>query len=805
MTEKTQVEKAKNTKKAFKQEVLNDYKVAFESRHASLTGRKEVLTGKAKFGIFGDGKEVAQIAMAKVFQKGDFRSGYYRDQTFMLSRGMLTLDEFFAQLYADPSIENDPNSGGRQMNSHFGTRLLDEEGKWVSQTDNYNTASDISCTAGQMSRLVGLAWASKLYRENPDLANMTEFSKNGDEIAFGTIGNASTSEGVFWEAINAAGVLRIPMLMSIWDDEYGISVPAKYQTTKENLSSILKGFKTDKDGHGFEMFKVHGWDYPNLIKTYAKAAEICRTKHTPVLIHVVEITQPQGHSTSGSHERYKTKERLQWEKEKDCLPQMRAWMIESGVASEEEIDAIEKEALDEVKASKTSSWKRFQDPIKEETAQAIAALQALAAVSPQADKINEITTKLGRITVYERKEVGEAIVAGLRLTIGENSNEREALKTLYKDFRDINYKRYNTYLHTDSAAAATKVEGVPAVYTANSEVKAGYQVLNKFFDSVFSRDPRVMAFGEDVGNIGDVNQGLAGLQEKYGELRVMDAGIRENTIIGQAMGAAMRGLRPIAEIQYLDYLLYALQIMSDDLASLSYRTAGGQKAPVIIRTRGHRLEGIWHSGSPLGMIINSIRGVHLCVPRSMTQAVGFYNTLLKSDEPGLVIECLNGYRLKETQPDNIEEFTLPLGVPEVLKEGSDITLVTYGSCVRIAQEAVEQLESVGISVELVDVQCLLPFDVNKMIVESLKKTNKVVFLDEDVPGGASAFMMQQVLEKQEGYLYLDSAPKTISARPHRPAYGSDGDYFSKPNAEDIFQAIYGMMNEYDPEEYQEMI
>jgi pyruvate/2-oxoglutarate/acetoin dehydrogenase E1 component/TPP-dependent pyruvate/acetoin dehydrogenase alpha subunit len=805
MTEKSQVKKAQITKDDFKQEVLNDYRVAFESRHASLIGRKEVLTGKAKFGIFGDGKEVAQLAMAKVFQKGDFRSGYYRDQTFMLSRGMLTMDEFFAQLYADPSVENDPNSAGRQMNAHFGTRLLNENGEWVSQTDNYNTASDISCTAGQMSRLVGLAWASKLYRNNPELSDMTDFSKNGDEIAFGTIGNASTSEGVFWEAINAAGVLRIPMLMSIWDDEYGISVPAYHQTTKENLTSILSGFQTDKDGAGFEMFKVKGWDYPNLIKTYAKAAEICRTKHTPVIIHVTEVTQPQGHSTSGSHERYKTSERLEWEKDRDCLPRMKAWMIKGEIASAEEIEALENESLESLKKVKQNSWKKFQDPIKVEYTEASNLLTSLAAGSTNAAKLNAIVTKLSRQTVYERKEIGEAIVAGLRSTIGEVSVERDALKAYYAKYRQDNYNRYNTYLHTDSDEAALKVAAVPAVYTANSESKPGYQILNKYFDAVLGRDPRVMAFGEDVGNIGDVNQGLAGLQAKYGDLRVMDMGIRENTIIGQAMGASMRGLKPIAEIQYLDYLLYALQIMSDDIASLSYRTAGGQKAPVIIRTRGHRLEGIWHSGSPMGMILNSIRGMHLCVPRSMTQAAGFYNTLLKSDEPGVVIECLNGYRLKETEPDNIEEFSLALGVPEVLKEGSDVTLVTYGSCVRIAEEAIEQLEETGISVELVDVQSLLPFDVNKMIVESLKKTNKVVFLDEDVPGGATAYMLQQVLEKQGGYLYLDSAPKTISARPHRPAYGSDGDYFSKPNSEDIFQAIYNMMNEYDPEEYQSLI
>jgi 2-oxoisovalerate dehydrogenase E1 component len=805
MTEEAQVKKAQISKEDFKREVLDDYRIAFESRHASLIGRKEVLTGKAKFGIFGDGKEVAQLAMAKVFEKGDFRSGYYRDQTFMLSRGMLSMDEFFAQLYADPSIKNDPNSGGRQMNSHFGTRLLDENGEWVSQTDNYNTASDISCTAGQMSRLVGLAWASKLYRQNPELSDMTDFSINGNEIAFGTIGNASTSEGVFWEAINAAGVLRVPMLMSIWDDEYGISVPAVHQTTKENLSSILKGFKTDKDGEGFEMFKVHGWDYPNLIKTYAKAAEICRTKHTPVIIHVVEITQPQGHSTSGSHERYKTKERLEWERERDCLTRMRKWVIDSSIATEGEVEEMEQSALAEIKKSKTDSWKRFQDPIKEESKEAGEHLTNLLGATQNSEQLQEIITKLSRQAVYERKEVGEAIVAGLKVTIGEDSSEREALKNLYTKFRDDNYQRYNTYLNTDSKNAALRVESVPAIYTENSEKKPGYQILNKFFDSAFARDARVMAFGEDVGNIGDVNQGLAGMQAKYGDLRVMDMGIRENTIIGQAMGAAMRGLKPIAEIQYLDYLLYAIQIVSDDLASLSYRTAGGQKAPVIIRTRGHRLEGIWHSGSPLGMIINSIRGIHLCVPRSMTQAVGFYNTLLKSDEPGLVIECLNGYRLKETEPDNIEDFTLPLGVPEVLQSGSDITLVTYGSCVRIAEDAITQLEEFGISVELIDVQSLLPFDVNKMIVESLKKTNKIVFLDEDVPGGATAYMLQQVLEKQSGYLHLDSAPRTIAARPHRPAYGSDGDYFCKPNAEDIFQVIYNMMSEYDPEEYKKMI
>ena len=784
------------SKEEFQEEVLNDYRIAFESRQASLLGRKEVLTGKAKFGIFGDGKEVAQIAMARVFDKGDFRSGYYRDQTFMFAKGISDVQKFFAQLYAITDVEEEPASAGRSMNGHFGTRLLNEDGSWKSQTEAFNSSSDISPTAGQMSRLVGLAWASKLYRNNKDLAGNTAFSIDGNEIAFGTIGNASTSEGHFWEAINAAGVLQIPMLVSIWDDDYGISVPAKNQTTKENLSSILKGFKTDKDGKGYDLYTVRGWDYPELLKTYAKAAEKCRKSHSPAIIHVTEVTQPQGHSTSGSHERYKSPERLEWEQEHDCLAKMRLWIEESGLATSEEMDELEAAAVESVKDAKDRAWDAYKSPISVERDELVSVLSNMSV-----ETATKEATSLQKSRDVIRKDLGVAAAKVLRATIGLDASARQPLLDWYEKYKADNYERYSSHLHSQSDDNVLNVNEIPPAFSDDSPTLNGFEILQRCFDDALTRDERVVAFGEDVGHIGDVNQGFAGLQEKHGEHRVMDTGIRENTIIGQAVGASLRGLRPIAEIQYLDYLIYAIQIMSDDIATLQYRTKGGQKNPVIIRTRGHRLEGIWHSGSPMSMIINAVRGMHVLVPRNMLQAAGFYNALLQADEPAIVVECLNGYRLKERCPDNIGSFTTPIGQIEVMQEGSDVTLVTYGSCVRIAEDAITQLEEQGISVELIDVQSLLPFDLDNQIVESLKKTNKIVFLDEDVPGGATAYMMQHVLEKQEGYLHLDAQPKTISSRAHRPAYGTDGDYFSKPSAEDVFAVVYGMMNEYDPANY----
>jgi pyruvate/2-oxoglutarate/acetoin dehydrogenase E1 component/TPP-dependent pyruvate/acetoin dehydrogenase alpha subunit len=777
----------------FKAEVLADYKVAFESRQASLIGRKEVLTGKAKFGIFGDGKEVAQVAMAKAFKKGDFRSGYYRDQTFMFAKGMSNVQEFFAQLYAHTDVDAEPCSAGRSMNGHFGTRLLDEEGEWVSHIENYNSSADISPTAGQMPRLLGLALASKYYKGNKALKG-TNFSVNGNEVAFGTIGNASTSEGPFWEVINAAGVMQVPMAISVWDDGYGISVPSKYQTTKEDISKILAGFQTNEDGKGYDIYRVNGWDYAALCETYAKAIRNCRDNHTPVLIHVREMTQPQGHSTSGSHERYKSKDRLQWEDDWDCIAKMRQWMIEKSIAKEEEIAEAEKESMDYVKKSQKDAWTAYLNPIKEDRDKLVSVLEKITGTE-------SVVAELKGNREPIRKELAKAVHAVLRQTINARTPEREELVSYLDDFSEENVSRYNTYLNSESKDSMNNVEAVGPEFSDNSPMIDGREVLNKFFDIALERDPRVFAFGEDLGKIGDVNQGFAGLQEKHGEERVGDVGIRECSILGQGIGAAMRGLKPIAEIQYLDYLLYAIQIMSDDLATLQYRTKGGQKAPLIVRTRGHRLEGIWHSGSPMGMIINSLRGMNVLVPRNMTQAAGYYNASLKSDEPALIVECLNGYRLKEKLPDNIGDYTLIPGIPEVLKYGEDVTLVTYGSCCRIAEEAIKQLEEAGVNVELIDVQSLLPFDTNHSIVESLKKTNKVVFLDEDVPGGASAFMMQKVLEEQGGYIHLDSEPITITSKEHRPAYGTDGDYFSKPNAEDIFQKIYSLMNEYDPSKY----
>lgn len=790
------------SKEAFVQEVLNDYRIAFESRQASLIGRKEVLTGKAKFGIFGDGKEIAQIAMARVFQPGDWRSGYYRDQTFMFAKGISSVHAFFAQLYAIPDTEKEPASGGRSMNGHFATRLLDDQGNWLPQSDRFNSSADISPTAGQMPRLLGLAVASKLYRENADLHGFTQFSNKGNEIAFGTIGNASSSEGIFWEVMNAACVMQVPLLMSLWDDGYGISVPAKYQTAKENIAALMRGFQSNEEGQGLELLTARGWNYPELCKVYKEAADICREKHTPVLVHVTEVTQPQGHSTSGSHERYKSKERLEWETEFDGIAQMRQWIISQNIADETTLATLEAQASQAVKDAQKQAWNEYLQPIKTEVSELIALLNQLSAagLSPE---LAAIAQSLSEAKDPIRRDMGTAIHQALRLTVNASAAERKPLLDYLDKFNTINAERYSSHVYSQSDASVFNVPEVPAQFT--DEVVDGYQVVRACFDANLERDPRVFAFGEDVGKIGDVNQGFSGMQEKYGELRVTDKGIREWSIIGEGIGAAMRGLRPIAEIQYLDYLLYALEPMSDDIATMQYRTKGGQKTPIIIRTRGHRLEGIWHSGSPMGMIIHAVRGMHVCVPRNMTQAAGMYNTLLRSDEPALVVECLNGYRIKEKLPANIGEFTVPFGKPDVLRFGEDISLVTYGSCCRIAQEACDLLADHGIRVELIDVQTLLPFDIHHSIVESLKSTNRIVFLDEDVPGGATSFMMQQVLEEQGGYQYLDAKPITITSREHRPAYGSDGDYFSKPSVDTVFSTLYQMMHESNPTKWPSLL
>lgn len=778
------------SKQEFIEQVKSDYVTAFKSRQASLLGRKEVLTGKAKFGIFGDGKELAQVAMTRYMQKGDFRAGYYRDQTILFALGLSDVQKFFAQLYAHPSTEHDPSSAGRSMNGHFGTRMLDDAGNWLPQTNGVNISSDISPTAAQMPRALGLAFASKVYKSNPDLHTKTNFSNQGNEISWATIGNASTSEGPFWESINAAGVMQVPMLVSIWDDEYGISVHAKHQTTKQNLSAILSGFKTDKYGVGIELITVNGWDYPSLINAYKKASEVCRKKHTPVVVHVKEMTQPQGHSTSGSHERYKSKERLAWETEHDCVAKMRAWLLENNLAEETEIEVLEKEAISEVKAAKKAAWTAFRSEINAEKNEAVELLSQLDA---------DASASLKGAMDPNRKDILKTLHNTLRSHIGNPlAADLHAFYTSYlAKYQDV----YSSHLHSQSEQRSLAIQEVKPTYADDAEELNGFEILNKTFDHLLSTHPEVIAFGEDVGKIGDVNQGFAGLQDKHGDHRVMDMGIRENTIVGQAIGASLRGLRPIAEIQYLDYLLYGVQMMSDDIATIQYRTKGGQKYPLIIRTRGHRLEGIWHSGSPMGMIINAVRGMNVLVPRDMTRAAGFYNTIMKSDEPSLIVECLNGYRLKEKLPSNLHEFTVPVGVPETLQYGDDVTVITYGSCVRIAQEGIALLQEKGISVELIDVQSLLPFDVNHNIVESLMKTNKVVFMDEDVQGGATGFMMQRVLEEQEGYKYLDAAPRTLTSQDHRPAYGTDGDYFSKSNAEELFELVYDMMHEYEPDKF----
>jgi len=792
----------------FKKEVLSDYQYALESRKASLLGRKEVLSGKAKFGIFGDGKEVAQLAMAKHFKNGDFRSGYYRDQTFMMAAGLLTAREFFAQLYANPDLDAEPASGGRQMNAHTATRSLNLDGTFKDLTKMKNSSADMSPTGSQMPRLLGLAYASKFYRDNKYLESNSGFSVNGNEVAFGTIGDASTSEGLFFETINAAGVLQVPMVVSVWDDGHGISVSKKLQTTKESISELLKGFQRDPDrtkdgenGAGLEIFRVKGWDYPALCETYNKAVGIARENHIPVLIHVEEMTQPQGHSTSGSHERYKSKERLQWEKEMDCIAKMKEWIISSAIGTEKELNDIEGKAEEHVKEEQKAAWSAFQVPIKAEIEEVTTIITQIAAQSTHKSFVDKIAGDLKLNNSVDRAMLMVAIKKSLRIVRSESIPQSQLLADWLSESKIANYERYNTFLHSHSTKSALKVRAITPTYEANSNLQDGRITLRDNFDAILTKYREVVVFGEDSGKIGGVNQGLEGLQDKYGVLRVFDTGIRETTIIGQAIGLAMRGLRPIAEIQYLDYLLYAIQIASDDLATLQYRTKGGQKAPVIIRTRGHRLEGVWHSGSPMGMIINSLRGIYVCCPRNMTQAAGFYNTLLAGDDPGIVIESLNGYRLKEDVPTNLGEFRVQLGIPEVIVQGEDVTLVTYGSMVRMVEAAARELTEVGISVEVIDVQTLLPFDINNSIVDSVRKTNRVVFIDEDVPGGATAFMMQKVLEEQGGFQHLDSPPKTLTAREHRPAYGTDGDYFSKPSIEDIFDSAYTLMNEVDPAKY----
>lgn len=776
----------------FKKIVLEDFRLVNESRQASLLGRKEVLTGKAKFGIFGDGKELAQIAMSKVFRDGDFRSGYYRDQTFMFSIGALTIQQWFAGLYGHTDLEHEPMSAGRQMGGHFATHSLNADGTFKALVKQKNSSSDISPTAGQMPRLLGLAYASHFYRINKDLQNgkFTDLSNKGNEVAFGTIGDASTSEGLFWETINAAGVLQVPMLVSVWDDGHGISVPKKYQTTKESISEILKGFQRENGGKGYEIFKTKGWDYAHLCETYEKAVRVCREEHVPVLVHVEEVTQPQGHSTSGSHERYKSKERLQWEQDFDCVRQMRQWIITNALANEEELTAIEEQAKETVRQAKTEAWKNYLDPIKQELSEVCTLMQLLPGTE-------QAIAQLQSIKEPNRRDIHTTVRQVLRANKATNSAERAALAAWLQNAKSENAERYGSHLYSQSGQNVSAISPASVIYADDKQVD-GREILRDNFDAILNKYPEVMIFGEDSGKIGGVNQGLEGLQAKYGEHRVFDTGIREATIMGQAIGLAMRGLRPIAEIQYLDYLLYALQLMSDDLATVHWRSKGRQKAPVLIRTRGHRLEGVWHSGSPMGMIVHACRGINVCVPRNMTVASGFYNALLEADEPALIVEPLNGYRLKEKQPSNFGEYKVKPGYPEILQHGADVTLVTYGSSVRIAQEAIRHLEEAGVSVELIDVQSLIPFDVDHHIVASLRKTNRLVVLDEDVPGGASAYILQKILEEQGGYRHLDAPPLTIASKEHRPAYGSDGDYFSKPSADDVFDAVYGVMQEFDP-------
>ena len=786
-----------------KEEIIKDYRLAYQSRQASLIGRREVLSGKAKFGIFGDGKELANIAIARSFQKGDWRSGYYRDQTWMFMLNVMSIQEFFAQLYAHADLEHEPSTGGRSMNSHFGSRYINSDGSWRNQMDMYNVVGDVSPTAAQMPRAVGLAYASVVYRGLDELKRFKEFSNNGNEVTWATIGNASTSEGMFWESVNAIGVLQAPAVITVYDDGYGISVPNQFQMVKENIYTILQGFQREpcpepECQRGYELYQVRGWDYPALLETFASAAEIAREYHIPALVHVHDLTQPQGHSTSGSHERYKSAERMQFEEEFDCIRKFKEWMLVNKIASEKDFAEWEREDYAVVENIRKRAWDSYLAPILEERNVVLDMLDEIASTSHQMSALDLIRERLASLPAPLRRDVHVAAHEALRVLRVEANPSKEIL-IQWKNVNDaLNLERYGSHLYNGTAVA---VKEIKPVYSDASPTMMGFEIVNAAFDALLGRDPRVIAFGEDVGFLGDVNQGFKGMQEKYGALRVTDTGIREATILGQAIGMAMRGLRPICEIQYLDYLLYALQIISDDLATLHWRTVGGQSAPVIIRTRGHRLEGIWHSGSLMAGIIHLVRGVNVLVPRDMTRAAGFYNTLMNADEPAVVVEVLNGYRVKERLPDNVGEFTIPLGVPEVIRQGHDVTVVTYGACCRIVMDAAEKLLRVGIDIEVIDVQSLLPFDIHRMIVESLKKTNRIIFVDEDVPGGTTAYMMQEVIEKQNGYFYLDSPAKTLSGKAHRPAYGSDGDYWSKPSAETVFDAIYEMMNEVDPNQY----
>ena len=804
-------EKAPNTQdqmdfEAFKKQILADYQLACESREASLLGRKEVLTGKAKFGIFGDGKELAQIALAKQFQNGDFRSGYYRDQTIMMAIGELTIEQYFAGLYAHTDVDIEPQSAGRQMGGHYSTRNLDANGEWKNLMLQKNSSADISPTGGQMPRLVGLAQASKVYRQQEALKSNPAFQKftnGGNEVAFGTIGDASTSEGPFWESINAAGVLQIPMVMSVWDDGYGISVPRELQTTKGSISDALSGMQRTADKPGYEIFITKGWDYAHLCETYEKAVKLAREEHIPVLVHVKEVNQPQGHSTSGSHERYKSAERLEWETTFDCIHKFKEWILSfeakgMAIASEEELNTIQAAAKELVRSSKNTAWSRFTDSMKQDQADLVSVLKAVATESTQSVFIQKDIETLEKEKEPIRRDLLTLARKVLRQIREENISSKKTLGNWIQSMISGNFDRYSSHLHSQSAHSALNVPAVAPKYADDVQMEDGRIILRENYRTILENRPEVLVFGEDAGKIGGVNQSLEGLQEQFGEIRVSDTGIRECTIIGQGIGMAMRGLRPIAEIQYLDYLLYAIQIMSDDLATVHYRTKGGQKAPLIVSTRGHRLEGIWHSGSPMGMIVNSIRGIHVCVPRNMTKAAGFYNTLLQADEPALVIEPLNGYRTKERMPINFGSFTEALGMPEIVKEGKDITLVSYGSTFNLCEVAVQQLENMGISVELIDVQTLLPFDIEHMISDSLSKTNRLLIVDEDVSSGATGFMLDKILVEQKGYYHLDSAPETLSSKDHRPAYGSDGDYFSKPSIDDIIEKVYAMMHEADP-------
>ena len=788
-----------------KEDILQDYSIAVVSRECSLMGRREVLTGKAKFGIFGDGKEVPQVAMARAFKDGDFRSGYYRDQTFMMAIGVHTVTHFFAGLYAHADIEADPTSAGRQMGGHFTTHSLDENGNWKDLLKQKNSASDISCTAGQIPRLLGLAQASKVYRELP-IAQSEGFSNKGNEVAWGTIGNASTSEGHFFEMMNAAGVLQVPLVMSVWDDEYGISVPKEYHTTKESISEVLKGFQRDKNHKGIEIFVANGWDYPALYDIYQKAAKIAREQHTPVLVHVKELTQPQGHSTSGSHERYKSAERLQWEKDFDCIAKMREWILSEGYATEEELDAIEEDAKKQVRAGRKKAWDAYITPIENERK----ALVQLMSTLPIADEhtqaaVKNVIDELNSAPTLLRKVVSNAARKALRLVVKENEAVTAPLRQWITQYLENNEPKYSKYLYTESNYSATKVDEVLPEYDPTAELVDGRIVLRENFDALLTKYPNLLIFGEDTGNIGDVNQGLEGLQKKHGAIKVGDTGIRESTIIGQGIGMAMRGLRPIAEIQYLDYILYGLQTLSDDLATMHYRTFGRQSSPLIVRTRGHRLEGIWHAGSPMGVLLHALRGICILVPRNMVKAAGFYNTLLECNQPAVVIECLNGYRLKEGLPLNLTEFKTPIGVVETIREGKDITVVSYGSTLRIVSEVADELYAMGIDIEIIDVQSLAPFDLHHDIVKSVQKTNRLLVVDEDMPGAASAYILQKIVEEQGAYQYLDSAPQTLAAGNHRPAYATDGDYFSKPNADSIIEKIYSIMHEANPAKYPRLL